>query len=88
MPCTPPLAAPAGAQLSLDCLAEFAQIVEDAWWLPTTDNSSTVITPGVSTFEECVAQCNASVACQYATYDYEADTCYMRSPETAGLEVG
>lgn len=73
---------PPGADSSWDCVAEFAQIVDSAWYLPTTGNTAMTATANVSTFAACVALCTAP-DCEYVTYDYRTNngTCYVRIAE-------
>lgn len=68
---------PLGADSPYDCVSEFSQIADGAWYLPTTGNSAMNVTANVSTFAECVALC-VEPDCQYVTYDYLAKTCYVR----------
>jgi hypothetical protein len=69
--------APLGADSPYDCVSEFSQIADGAWYLPTTGNSAMNVTANVSTFAACVALC-VEPDCQYVTYDYLAATCYVR----------
>ena len=62
---------------SLDCLSEFAQLADGAWWLPVPEESTNV-TAGITTFADCVALCPAGSTCQLVTYDYLAKTCTVR----------
>lgn len=66
-----------GADSSWDCVSEFAQLVDSAWYIPTTDNTAMNITANVSTFAECVALCTEP-DCEYVTYDYVQRICYVR----------
>lgn len=75
-----------GADSSLDCVSEFAQIVDGSWYLPTAGNTAMNITYNISTFAGCVALCTAP-SCEYVTYDYRAQACYVRiayDPEYLG----
>lgn len=44
-----------------------------------------VVTGSVSSFSDCVATCTSAAKCQYITYDYTTQTCYMRWGATAIL---
>jgi hypothetical protein len=60
------------ADSAADCLAEFAQIADAAWYMggsAALDN----ITASVSanTFGACVAACKGATDCQYVTYLYD-----------------
>lgn len=67
-----------GATSSVACLTEFAQFADHAWWLPTTGDTNMVVTGSVVSFSDCVATCTSAAKCQYVTYDYTTQTCYMR----------
>jgi hypothetical protein len=68
---------PIGADSSFDCVAEFAQLADSAWYLPTAGNTAMNVTEGVDSFASCVALC-VEPDCEYATYDYRAQICYTR----------
>jgi hypothetical protein len=65
---TPAVVARTGAESAADCLAEFAQIVDAAWYMggaaTLTDVSS------ATTLQACVDDCKGDSTCQYITYDY------------------
>lgn len=69
--------APIGADSAWDCVSEFAQLADSAWYLPTADNTAMNVTANVSTFAACVALCTAP-DCEYVTYDYARSICYAR----------
>jgi hypothetical protein len=69
-----------GADSAWDCVSEFAQFGDSAWYLPTLDDIGMNVTTNVDTFASCVAKCREP-DCQYATYDYRARTCYIRIAE-------
>lgn len=56
-----------------DCLNEFAQIVDAAWYMGGVVQLTDV--PGNVTFDACVGNCKADANCQYITYDYDASNC-------------
>lgn len=66
-----------GADSSFDCVAEFAQLADSAWYLPTAGNAAMNVTENVASFSQCVALC-VEPDCQYATYDYRQRICYIR----------
>lgn len=68
---------PIGADSSWDCVSEFAQIVDGAWYIPTTGNTAMNATANITTFADCVALCTGP-SCEYVTYDYRAKICYVR----------
>ena len=74
------------ASNSLDCVSEFMQLGDGAWWLPIQADNSTAVTPNVLTFAECVAQCPAGSDCQLVTYDYIKQTCTVRAGATVVYE--
>lgn len=69
---------PIGADSSFDCVAEFAQLSDSAWYIPTAGNTAMNVTEGVASFANCVALC-VEPDCEYATYNYRARTCYTRN---------
>lgn len=73
----PQAVSPAGATSPIHCLAEFVQLADAAWWLPTAANTSMVISD-TATFEDCVATCTTAAKCQYITYDYSSGKCFTR----------
>lgn len=68
-----------GASSSVDCVAEFGQYQDGAWYLPLQSNVSTNVSSNVQTFADCVALCPASSTCQFVTYDYVDKACTVRS---------
>jgi hypothetical protein len=70
-----------GATSSIDCVSEYAQLVDMSWYLPLASSVSTAVTANVSTFQACVDLCTG--ACEFVTYDYVARTCTVRN----GAEV-
>lgn len=73
---TPAAVARPGAASTADCLAEFAQIGDFAWYMA---GSSTMEIVPVSTFDACVDNCKTDAACQYLTYDYNINECYKKT---------
>lgn len=65
---TPAAVARLGADNAGDCLAEFAQIVDSAWYL----GGATTTVSSANTFDDCVTDCKGDATCQYITFDYEA----------------
>jgi hypothetical protein len=65
-----------GADSSWDCVSEFAQLSDAAWYIPTAGNTAMNVTTNIDTFVACVALCKDD--CEYVTYDYVARTCYVR----------
>jgi hypothetical protein len=72
-----------GASSPIDCVSEYAQIVDMSWFLPLLSNVATTVTAGVQSFQACVDVCSAAPTCQFVTYDYVAKTCTVRN----GAEV-
>jgi hypothetical protein len=59
-----------------DCLNEFNQVVDAAWQMGGSAQMTNVA--GVTTFDGCVAACNADSSCQYITFDYDNSACSKR----------
>lgn len=75
---------PTAATSAVQCYTQYAQMA-DAWWLPTTGNTAMTTITGVTSFSDCVAECDKVAMCQYLTYDYDTDTCYVRTAQTNGI---
>lgn len=74
---TPDSVAREGAESGADCLAEYAQIVDAAWWLPgAAGGFAGAEVADVSNFTACVEACGAN--CQMVTFDYNTDKCYVK----------
>lgn len=69
-----------GASSPIDCLSQFSQLVDGAFYLPLSSSDGTTLVRDVPTFAECVALCNTT-NCQYVTYAYVAKTCTVRVAE-------
>lgn len=67
-----------GASSPGDCLTEFGQLIDGAWYLPLRSDVATFISD-VQSFEACVALCQPNSQCQFVTYDYVAKTCTVRN---------
>lgn len=59
-----------------ECLAEFAQIADIAWYM---GGSVALTSVPVDTFEACVRNCKADDGCQYITFDYNSNQCYKKT---------
>lgn len=59
-----------GADSPGACLAEFAQLMDAAWFIGGSVQLEKV--SGVSSFEACVKACRTTDDCQYVNYNYEA----------------
>jgi hypothetical protein len=82
-PFTPAPVAREGAESAADCLAEFAQIEDVAWYLGGTANLEAV--SDANTFDGCVAACQSNANCQYVTFNYTAadgEKCFKRDLQT------
>jgi hypothetical protein len=74
---TPAAVARTGADSAADCLAEFAQVVDAAWYL---HGSATLanITDTAASFDACVSACKDDDSCQFITYDYDSNQCFKK----------
>lgn len=70
-PFTPASVARSGADSPADCLAEFAQIEDSAWYLGGAVALTNVTDVAVVDFDTCVAHCKGDAACQYVQFDYD-----------------
>jgi hypothetical protein len=80
---TPASVARSLADSAADCLAEFAQIEDSAWYLGGNATLTTV--SGANTFADCVAACTGT--CQYITFDYDAaagSKCFKKDTVAGG----
>lgn len=73
----PSSVARAGAESPADCLAEFAQIVDTAWYLGGSVSLTNV--SGATTFAACVSNCSADSQCQYFTFDHETSARFKKT---------
>jgi hypothetical protein len=65
-----------------DCLAEFAQIEDNAWFL---GGAVAMTTTAAATFEDCVDGCKADANCMYLTFNYANSQCHKKlAAETSG----
>lgn len=66
----------ARASSPADCLLEFGQLADVAWFMGGAAALTRVTTAG--TFAACVADCKADRACEYLTFDYNAPVASAR----------
>lgn len=66
-----------GALSPLDCLSEYAQLQDGAWYIPISGTAGVNVTKGVPRFADCVGLCDTA-RCQLLTYDYVAQECSFR----------
>jgi hypothetical protein len=76
---TPAAVARLGAESAADCLAEFAQMVDAAWYL----NGAVALAKDTSatTFDLCVKSCKDDDSCQFITYDYDTNECFKKAAD-------
>jgi len=74
---SPAVVARPGAVSAADCLAEFGQISDVAWYMGGSVAMATV--SSASTFAACVDACKADTDCQYITFDYVTSQCSKRT---------
>jgi hypothetical protein len=74
---TPAAVARLAADSAADCLAEFAQIVDAAWYL----NGAVSLAKDASatTFDACVTACKGDDNCQFITFDYDTNECFKKA---------
>jgi hypothetical protein len=77
-----PVVSPPGSTTSSLCMPEFAQVENANWKLGSSGGMEVV---AASNLQACVEACrsHASGACQFATFDYNADdegNCKLRLP--------
>jgi hypothetical protein len=78
---SPAVVARPGAVSAADCLAEFAQIEDVAWYM---GGSLAMASAGAATFEGCVSACKDEGACEYLTFDYVAQQCWLKKNAADG----
>jgi len=69
-PFAPSVVARAGAASPAECLSEFAQISDTAFFMD--GYAPMVNVPNATLWSDCIADCKADAGCQYVTYDYDA----------------
>lgn len=91
-PFKPEVVARPEATTTGECLAEFSQIVDAAWFLGDTATMTSVdvsTASGVDAkFESCVAACKGDSLCQFLTFDYPTGTCYHKLTVTEPAPPG
>lgn len=75
-----------GADSSADCLAEYAQIVDDVWFLGGDAALTTVETIGngttnITTVVECTEACSEDADCMFVTFSYDGQVCQKKVAE-------
>jgi hypothetical protein len=71
-----------GAESLGDCLAEFAQVGDTAWYMGGDVTMTPVLVSDGDIdlqFLDCVSKCTAAAKCQYITFDYTTGTCSMKA---------
>lgn len=71
---TAPVTARLEADNPVDCLAEFTQVVDGAFYVPAIDLPSNRYANNVTSFSDCVATCGDG--CALVTYDYLTNECW------------
>jgi hypothetical protein len=67
----------AGAAAATECLSEYSQMTDGAFYIPLSSDVGVTVTPSVTTFAECVNMCDQA-DCQLVTYDYKLQECSVR----------
>lgn len=76
-----------GANASTDCLLEFTQAADGAWYLPIGNYTGPgTTTTSVASIGACAALCTTD--CMFVNYNYDTATCYTYVPTTAGIQTG
>lgn len=79
-----PAIAKPSANSSTDCVAQFGQLQDGAWYLPLQSEKNVTKTTE-SNFAACAARCTENSPtgspCQFATYDYVSSECSIRGSE-------
>lgn len=66
-----------GAVSPIDCLSEYAQMVDSAYYLQVSSDEGVTNHTNVPNFAACVDLCTAA-QCQLVTYDYISRECFVR----------
>lgn len=69
-----PVTARLEADNAVDCLAEFTQVVDGAFYVPAISLASNLYANNVTSFSDCVATCGDG--CALVTYDYKTLECW------------
>lgn len=88
-----------GANFSGDCLTQFTQIVDGAWYIPVADTSPawTAADAGhtnETSLEACLARCDTDVAapgtpvCMFVNYNYDTGKCMVFTEDTTLVGSG
>lgn len=66
----------AGAGSATQCVAEFAQLEEQNWYL---HGNATMFDVAATTLDTCVEACRSVSVCQYITFDYDNNKCQIKN---------
>lgn len=77
---TPGVVARRGAASPIECLSEYAQVVDSAYYIPLSSDEGVTNHTNVANFSACVNLCTAA-QCQLVTYDYQHRQCFVRVSE-------
>lgn len=66
-----------GSAEAAECLSEYSQMTDGSFWLPLSSDVGVTVTPGVTSFADCVRLCDRA-DCQLLTYDYVRQECHVR----------
>lgn len=73
-----------GAGSATQCVAEFAQLEEQNWYL---HGNATMFDVAATTLDTCVEACRSVSVCQYITFDYDNNKCQIKNT-TADVASG
>jgi hypothetical protein len=74
---TPAVVTRMGAESADDCLTEFAQLTPLAWQMGGSVSLEEQY--GIKAIEECATTCSNFPRCQYLTFDYATQKCYIKT---------
>lgn len=82
---TPKTVSRIGAATPIECLSEYSQVADGAYFLPLSSNEGVTTVTGVASFADCIAECDKR-ACQLVTYAYRTQECFVRVSQAAVYE--
>uniref|UniRef100_A0A383W0C6 Apple domain-containing protein n=1 Tax=Tetradesmus obliquus TaxID=3088 RepID=A0A383W0C6_TETOB len=66
----------------LQCLLSFASVMDANWYYFAGGSDMTIVTAGTDV--ACMNKCGETEECQFFTWDYKDQKCYLRAPTTGG----
>lgn len=80
---TPQITSKPYSDSQADCVADFSQTVEGAFYLDLQAGAGFTQVTGKENLQSCVQDCRESATCLAATFDYASLECWEWAPDTS-----